>query len=328
MRAGQIVSALYLAADIGGTNCRVALAEMDSGRWRIRYRGAYPSQNYPSAEWILRDFLGACDSPVLTAAGIAVAGPIANGRAQLTNVSWHVDAAQLSAAFGLPVVLLNDFEAVAHGLPALASEDLVTLQPGIPERGAPKLLVGAGTGLGVGVLAPSGDRYQPLRSEGGHADFAPQSAIEVALMRHLADRYGHVSWERIVSGPGLEAIYGFLLAQAKQTSQPLIAAEITEAALAGTDPLAVQTLEMFVSAYGAFTGNLALTVLPQGGVYLAGGIAPRMLAKLDGGSFLHAFTAKGRFSALLAEMPVRVVTNGDVGLLGALEVARDCSGAS
>jgi len=322
-------SAFYLAADVGGTNFRVAVAELVDGRWRIRYRGAYPSQNYPSAEWILGDFLAACNELKLAAFGIAVAGPVVDGRAKLTNVPWGVDATQISAALGgLPVALLNDFEAVAHGLAVLAPGDVVSLQAGEPRSGAPKLLVGAGTGLGVGVLAPCGDRYDALTSEGGHADFAPQSAVEIALFEHLAARHGHVSWERIVSGPGIEAIYDFLLQQTHPGSKPLTAAEVTEAALTGKDPLAVQTLEMFVSAYGAFAGNLALTVLPRAGVYLAGGIAPRILGKLQEGGFLQAFKAKGRFTSLLAQMPVHIVTDGDVGLLGALEVARTCSSPS
>jgi glucokinase len=323
------MSSMYLAADIGGTNCRVAISDIQDGRWRIRYRGTYPSQSYPSAEWILRDFLGACGSPALTGAGIAVAGPVVDGRAQLTNVTWQVDAARLAAALDdLPVVLLNDFEAIGHGLSALGTEDLVTLQPGQPQSGAPKLLVGAGTGLGVGLLVPCGDQYKALSSEGGHADFAPHGDTEITLLRHLSERHGHVSWERIVSGPGLEAIYGFLREKAAEGPKVLPASEVAEAALAQTDTWAVWALETFVSAYGAFAGNLALALLPRGGIFIAGGIAPRILPKLTDGLFLRSFSAKGRFAGLLAEMPVHVVTNGDVGLLGALEAARARSGTA
>lgn len=317
------MNSLYLGADIGGTNCRVAIAEMWDDGWHIRYRGHYPSQSYPSAEWIMRDFLVACGSPTLAAAGFAVAGPVVDGTAQLTNVSWQMNAEHLGLALGdVPVVLLNDFEAVGRGLSSLAPEDLVTLQAGSPQAGAPKLLVGAGTGLGVSLLVPTDADYHPLPSEGSHADFAPQGEVEIALLRHLAERYGHVSWERIVSGPGLEATYHFVRSEAGLEPKALTAPDIAEAAMSQQDPAAAQALEIFVSAYGAFAGNLALALLPRAGVYLAGGIAPRILAKLQDGRFLRAFTAKGRFAGLLAEMPVQVVTNADVGMLGAFAAAR------
>jgi glucokinase len=317
------MNSLYLGADIGGTNCRVAVAEMEGDRWQIRYRGTYPTQSYPSAEWILRDFLVACGSPKVAAAGFAVAGPVVDGTAQLTNVSWQMSAAQLGSSLGgVPAVLLNDFEAVGRGLSSLAAADLFTLQAGAPRDGAPKLLVGAGTGLGVSVLVFADGDYQPLPSEGSHGDFAPQEEIEIALLRHLAERHGHVSWERIVSGPGLEATYHFVRAHAGLQPKELKAPDITDAALSREDPSADQALELFVSVYGAFAGNLALAVLPRSGVYLAGGIAPRILAKLEEGRFLRAFTAKGRFTELLRQMPVHVVTNTDVGILGAFVAAR------
>ena len=323
------MNSLYLGADIGGTNCRVAVAEVQEDGWHIRYRGNYPSQNYPSAEWILRDFLGACGSPTLAAAGFAVAGPVVDGSAQLTNVSWQMSAVQLGATLGgVPVVLLNDFEAVGYGLSSLAPGDLVTLQSGRPQAGAPKLLVGAGTGLGVSILVPEEGDYRPLPSEGSHADFAPSGEREIALLRHLAERHGHVSWERIVSGPGLEAIHHFVQAAAGQEPKALAAPDIAEAAMSQRDPWAVQALEIFVSAYGAFAGNLALALLPRAGVYVAGGIAPQILGKIREGFFLRAFTAKGRFAGLLAEVPVYVVTNPDVGMLGAFAAARSCSADS
>jgi glucokinase len=316
------MTALYLAADIGGTNSRVALAERHGNRWHLRFRARYPSQDHPSAEWILRDFLAACGGPVVAAAGVAVAGPVVDGTVRLTNVSWQVNAADLSASLGnLPLALLNDFEAVGLGIGSLAAEDVVTLQPGTPRQDAPRLLVGAGTGLGVSVLVPVGGGYQALPSEGSHADFAPHGELEIALMRHLVEFHGHGSWERVVSGPGLESNYAFIRKQEGAPPRAAVAAEITEAALAGSDPHAVRALELFVSAYGRFAGNLALAVLPRGGVYVAGGIAPRILSKLREGLFLQGFTAKGRFSGLMSEMPVHVVINDDVGMFGALAAA-------
>jgi len=316
------MTALYLAADIGGTNSRVALAGRERGRWHIRFRARYPSQQYPSAASILSDFLAACGGPAPAAAGIAVAGPVIDGNVRLTNVYWQVNALELAAALGnLPLALLNDFEAVGRGIDSLAAADVVTLQPGLPRADAPRLLVGAGTGLGVSVLVPANGGYVALPSEGSHADFAPQGELEIALMRNLFERHGHASWERVVSGLGLEATYAFIRSHAGQEPATLAAPEITEAALAGSDPWAVQTLEIFVSAYGRFAGNLALAVLPRGGIYVAGGIAPRILPKLREGSFLQGVTAKGRFSGLMAEMPVHIVTNDDVGMFGALNDA-------
>lgn len=316
------MTALYLAADIGGTNSRVALAARDQGRWQIRHRARYPSQQYPSAASILSDFLAGCGGPTPAAAGIAVAGPVIDGNVRLTNVSWQVNAQELRAALGnLPLALLNDFEAVGRGLDSLAATDVVTLQPGLPRADAPRLLVGAGTGLGMSVLVPANGGYVALPSEGSHADFAPQGELEIALMRHLVERHGHASWERVVSGLGLEATYAFVRWHEGHAPGALSAPEITEAARAGSDPWAVRTLEIFVSAYGRFAGNLALAVLPRGGIYVAGGIAPRILPKLREGSFLQGLTAKGRFSGLMAEMPVHIVTNDDVGMFGALNAA-------
>lgn len=316
------MTALYLAADIGGTNSRVALAARDQGRWQIRHRARYPSQQYPSAASILSDFLAGCGGPTPAAAGIAVAGPVIDGNVRLTNVSWRVNAQELRAALGnLPLALLNDFEAVGRGLDSLAATDVVTLQPGLPRADAPRLLVGAGTGLGMSVLVPANGGYVALPSEGSHADFAPQGELEIALMRHLVERHGHASWERVVSGLGLEATYAFVRWHEGHAPGALSAPEITAAALAGSDPWAVRTLEIFVSAYGRFAGNLALAVLPRGGIYVAGGIAPRILPKLREGSFLQGLTAKGRFSGLMAEMPVHIVTNDDVGMFGALNAA-------
>lgn len=316
------MSALYLGADIGGTNSRVAIAERVDGRWHMRARGRYPSPHYRSAESMFHEFLGTWSGPAPRAAGVAVAGPVIEGRARLTNVAWEVNASRLAQALGnLPLALLNDFEAVGRGVDSLAAEDLITLQPGVPHASAPRLLVGAGTGLGVSILVPTPAGYVTLPSEGSHGDFAPQGDLETALMRHLFEQHGHASWERVVSGLGLEATYAFVRRHEGHEPGTLTAAEVTAAALAGSDPWAVRTLDIFVSAYGRFAGNLALAVLPRGGIYVAGGIAPRIVPKLREGAFLHGVTAKGRFTNLMAEMPVHVVNNDDVGMFGALNAA-------
>lgn len=321
---------IYLAADIGGTNTRVALAGRDEGgRWHVRSRGRYASQSHPSAASILSDFLAGCGGPAPAAAGIAVAGPVVDGSVQLTNVSWQVNALELSAALGnLPLALLNDFEAVGRGIDSVAAADMVTLQPGLPRADGTRLVVGAGTGLGVSVLVPAQGSYVVLPSEGSHADFAPQGEVEIALMRHLFERHGHASWERVVSGMGLESTYAFVRSHEGHKPGSLTAPEITAAALAGSDPWAVRALSIFVSAYGRFAGNLALAVLPRGGIFIAGGIAPRILPKLREGPFLAGVTAKGRFSGLMAEMPLHVVTNDDVGMFGALAAAEAAAGKS
>ncbi len=316
------MTSLYLGADIGGTNSRVAIAERVDGRWQMRARNRYPSQHYPSAEAMFHEFLDTWSGPAPLAAGVAVAGPVIEGRARLTNVSWEVNASRLASALGnLPLALLNDFEAVGRGVDSLAPEDLVTLQAGVAHPNSPRLLVGAGTGLGVSILVPTPAGYITLPSEGSHGDFAPQGELEAALMHHIFKQHGHASWERVVSGLGLEATYAFVRSHEGHEPGALTGAEITAAALAGSDPCAVQTLDIFVSAYGRFAGNLALAVLPRGGIYIAGGIAPRIVSKLREGAFLHGVTAKGRFSNLMAEMPVHLVTNDDVGMFGALNAA-------
>lgn len=312
-----------LGADIGGTHSRFALAPQTEGsRQRIVRRGVFPSRSSGSLEGLLHQFLSGSAAATIAAAAIAVAGPVHAGRAVLTNLPWEVDAAKLERQLSAPVALLNDFSAVAFGLSELDADDLLTLQAGTPVHRAPRLLVGAGTGLGVAQLIHDGTAYRPLPSEGGHTDFAPQGTLQMELLRHLAQRHGHVSWERVVSGLGIEAIYEFLCERAGRIDQR-DAAEIGAAALAGSDPISIQTIDLFVAAYGAFAGNLALTLLPRGGVYVAGGVAPRILPKLTEGTFMEAFADKGRFRELMAELPVCVVRNDDCGLLGALAAARE-----
>ncbi|MFN2309329.1 MAG: glucokinase [Gammaproteobacteria bacterium] len=326
------MSARVLAVDVGGTHTRAAIAEVAGSQCQcqcqILRQQRYPSAEFPGLLPILQAFLSAGPEQP-TRGSIAVAGPIsADGQqARLTNLPWTVDGAALRETLGLDrLTLINDFAAVAHGIAALGPDDLETLQPGEPQAQAPRAVLGAGTGLGQALLAWTPAGYTVLATEGSHVDFAPQNDEQARLLRALQRDYGHVSYERLVSGPGLEFIYRFLrerrggplpeaIARAFQAGQA--APAISQAALEGTDRLAVQALDEFVAIFGAQAGNLALNSLPFGGLYLAGGIAPKILLKLRDGGFLAAFNAKGRMQPVTRRVPVQVITHPDPGLLGA-----------
>lgn len=315
-----------LAGDIGGTNARLALVELD-GAARILAEQTVPSQQVGElAPLLLRFIAGAGLPPERVCLGIA--GPVIEGRVSGTNLPWSVSEAELSEVLGIRGArLINDFAAVGYGIPLLAESDFLVLQAGsIDPRGAVGL-IGAGTGLGEGFLVRSGAGYSVQPSEGGHATFTVEDPRDWALFSFLSERYGHVSAERVISGPGLVDLYEFVggLAARRRAEaggeDP--AAAITRQALAGSDPRAVEALDLFVAAYGAAAGNLALTILATGGIYLAGGIARHIAPTLETGAFMAAFRRKGRMSALLERIPVRVILNPDVGLLGAAAVAAE-----
>ncbi len=297
---------LVLAGDIGGTKTLLLLAESDGLRPVKEER--FENRDHPDFSAILARFLGS-ERPA--SACFAVAGPVAGNRADLTNLPWTLDGHALTAELGFPVCLINDFEAVGYGIDALGAADLETLQASEPQPQGVRAVLGAGTGLGEGFMVWQGDGYKVFPSEGSHADFAPADERQEGLLHYLREKYGHVSWERVVSGPGLADIYAYLGGGAADP------AAIAEAALSGSDGAAVEALEIFISAYGAEAGNLALKLLPKGGLYVAGGIAPKILLKLKDGGFMQTFRAKGRFAGLLATIPVHVVKNPNVGLLGA-----------
>lgn len=317
-----------LSGDIGGTKTWLRLS---MGGTVLRER-RYDSTAYSGLDPMLADFL-AETKPISACFGVA--GPVQERVANITNLPWRIEADAIAAQFAIPAVsLINDFQAVAYGIEALTASDLLTLQAGQARKHAPRAVIGAGTGLGEGCLVWCDDGYQALPSEGSHADFAPADELQVELWRYLAQRHGHVSWERVVSGPGLAAIYEFLkqrgepaespqLAAAMQIGDP--AAAISEQALQHNDALSMAAVELFVAAYGAEAGNLALKILATGGVFVAGGIAPKIAAYLKTGTFLRAFLAKGRFAALLSTIPVHVVLNPQVGLLGAEVVAKQAA---
>lgn len=319
-----------LAGDVGGTNARLALVEVLDGCATIREQRTYPSRAYSGLAPIVRTF---CDEIGTRPerACIGVPCPAAEDDCLSANLPWRVDAADLAADIAIASsVLINDFTAMGHGIAFLRAEDLETLQPGEPKARAPIGLIGAGTGLGVGFLTWQGDHYEVHGSEGGHAGLAPRGERQAGLARSLEREYGRVSQERVLSGPGILATYRYLATSGVAPENAAVRAEIERGdpaavifrhALAGSDALCRHTLDVFVDALGAAAGDLALTVLARAGIYVGGGIAPRIVSYLREGVFLRAFRDKGRLSHYLARVPVRVIINPHVALLGAAAVA-------
>lgn len=316
----------YLSGDIGGTKTLLRVQHGDT----VLLQQSYPSSHYAGLDEILAVFLREAGDPAVDAACLAIAGPVFGRRVQLTNLPWVVDADALTERFGFRVLeLINDFAAVGHGVTVLSPADSVTLQVGEHESQAVRVVLGAGTGLGVAWMAWQGNGYAVHGSEGGHIDFAPSNDLQYALLDYLQQRHGHVSYERIVSGPGIVAVYEFLCDSGRGLPSDALkeamaaregAAAITRFAGQG-ESVAVQTLELFVEIYGAFAGNLALIALPRGGIYIAGGIAAKMPERMQDGRFLRAFRAKGRYEGLMQRIPVYLITNPHIGLLGAAAVA-------
>ena len=349
---------MILAGDIGGTKTQLALYDWTTERIEPLRVESFHSADYASLEEMLAEFLtppkplqaidqpeppleegpssAPPDSPLtLEAACFGVAGPVFQNHSRTTNLPWVVDGPALSKQFDIRhVQLLNDLEAMAYGILLLRPDELVTLNAGtLPSHKQAIALIAAGTGLGESILFWDGSRYRPMPSEGGHTDFAPNSDQEIDLLRYLRGQYLHVSYERVLSGPGLLAIYEYLrdakkneptwLAEKIKAGDP--AAEIAEAGLKGQAEIAKQALDLFASLYGAEAGNLALKAMAINGVYLGGGIAPKLLTKLKDGTFMKAFTNKGRYKRLMGQIPVYVVTNQHTGLLGAAAMAAGLS---
>ena len=326
-----------LAGDIGGTKTLLQISTVEG----VRLQKSFCSAAYVNLADILNEFLREAGISKISAACFAVAGPVRGRRVTLTNLPWCVDADEIAARFAIErVSLINDFEGTGLGLSALQRDDLLTLQTGQALAKGVRLVVGAGTGLGVGWLtccavdSCAGDTdndYTAHPSEGGHMDFAPCDATQVALLNYLQQRHGHVSYERIVSGTGLVTLLEFLRDSGRAVPSTQLlnkmaegdpAAAITQAAQHENELIARMALDLFVSIYGAFVGNLALLMLPRGGIYVAGGIAAKIASPMQQGGFLHAFRDKGRFANLLEMFPVHLVTNPNVGLLGARLVAQ------
>ncbi len=330
---------MLLAGDIGGTKTTLAIYTPESGPHTQVAEATLPSARYASLEDLVKDFLGTVTlpSPVDTAC-FGVAGPVVAGRARITNLPWVMDEAHLRDALGISSVrLLNDLDALAHAIPILQPDALYTLNEGEPDPAGALAVIAPGTGLGEAFLTRDGSRYYTHASEGGHADFAPSTRLELDLLSYLLDRFDHVSYERVCSGHGLPNIYAYLRDSGYAVESPALAAElaassdhtpvIVNAALAarednGTDAvrdLCVATVHTFVSILGAQAGNLALTMMATGGVYLGGGIPPRILPLLTRDRFMTAFQNKGRFAELLNRIPVYVILNPKAALLGAAD---------
>ena len=322
-------NSLLLAGDIGGTKTNLAIFSPEKGWHAPLVEQTFPSAQYPSLEAIAREFLAQQHFPI-ERASFGVAGPVVGGRATITNLPWVMDEEQLSVALHIPSVrLLNDLDAIAHAVPFLEPDDLHTLNVGQAVPGGAIAVIAPGTGLGEAFLTWDGLHYQAHTSEGGHADFAPTNPLELELLRYLQQRFPHVSFERVCSGKGIPNIYTYLKASGYAEEPPWLTERLAEA----DDPvpiimnaaldkeascdLCAATLNSFVSILGAEAGNLALKVLATGGVYLGGGIPPRILSYLDGERFLQAFRNKGRFTALLSRVPMHVILNPKIALLGA-----------
>lgn len=328
---------MILAGDVGGTKTILAFWSNPAEREPTALE-RFPSRDHASLEEIVATFVTRY-RPVVTAACFGIAGPIRDGKCVATNLPWSIDGAVLRSKLGdAPTLLINDLEANAHGLVLLGPDDIRELQQGAASAQGNRAIVSAGTGLGEAGLYWDGETHRPFAAEGGHTDFSPRNELEIDLLRYMSrDHSDHVSWERIVSGPGLFNVYRFLRDTGRGDESPAVAkriatedpsAVVSEFGLSGQDPLSVSTLTLFMSLYGSEAGNLALKIMSTGGLYIGGGVAPKNLAKMVDGTFLEAFLAKGRMRALLKSMPVRIILNDRLALLGAAKCARELASPS
>jgi len=321
---------MILAGDIGGTSTRLAAFDVGGDKPRLTAEKTYPSAKYSGLGEIVGQFV-AEHGLQLSYACCGIAGPVQDGRVKTTNLPWMIEGAALARQFGLPAfALINDLEANAWGVAALGPEDLLTLNPGAPNAHGNTAVIAAGTGLGEAGMYWDGSEHRPFACEGGHVDFAPRSDLEIELLQYLIKKFGRVSYERVVSGMGLGNIYEFLLASGRGPEVPEVAAamqgkdlaaEITRAAQERRSPVCTLALDLFVSIYGAEAGNVVLKFMALGGLYIGGGIAPKILDKLKDGTFMRAYLAKGRMQPLCEATPVRVILNPNTALLGAARYA-------
>ena len=317
-----------LAGDIGGTTTRLALFEGRGASLRKVAEAAYPSREWPSLDGPVAAFLAEAGASC-SRAGFGLAGPVQGRRVRITNLPWLVESDALAERFGLDeVALVNDLEAAAWGIGDVREDEVRVLQAGRPGATGNAAVVAAGTGLGVAGMYWDGRRHHPFACEGGHVGFAPAGDVELELLRHLEAAHGRVSWERVVSGPGLVAIRDALeavegRAPAADAAVPGdAAAAIAAAAAADPAGTAGRAVRLFAGLYGAVAGDIALTMMAAGGIWLGGGIAPKLLPVLEGGGFMGRFLAKGRMRPLVEAIPVRVVLKGDLALWGAARCAQ------
>ncbi len=316
---------MILAGDVGGTNTRLGLFEVGRGRLRFLSEKIYPSKNYKGLENILVAFLK--EKRAIAAACFGIAGPVTEEVIVATNLPWWVDIQSLQKLLSpKKMEVINDLVANAYGVSVLKKKDFETLNAGRQRKGN-QALISAGTGLGEAILFWDGKQYVPSPSEGGHAEFGPRNHIEMELFNYLSERFDHVSYERVLSGEGLYHVYQFLKDSKRFGPEPSWLSEkmkredpaeaISETARLKKSRLCVKALDLFTSIYGAAAGNLALQVMAVGGVYVGGGIAPKIIWKLKNGTFIKAFKDKGRLSRIVAQIPVRVILNERTALLGA-----------
>ncbi len=323
---------MILAGDVGGTKVELALYGFEHGQLVHVREQRFPAQEFAGLEEIVRRFLLESEAPEITAACFGVPGPVRGGRLRLTNLPWVLDSRELSTSLGIQhLFLINDLEANGYGIPELKAEQIFTLNEGDPAAVGNRALVSAGTGLGEGVLVWNGKTHVPMASEGGHCDFAARNDVEAELLAYLRKKLGgRVSWERVVSGQGVTNIYTFLR-DVKGMAEPAwlrerMAAEDPNAVIGEVgeqcgSELCAKALEMFVSAYGAESGNMVLKVLATGGMYLGGGIAPKIVKTMRDGAFMRAFTDKGRLTELLVQTPVHIILESRCALMGAAAYA-------
>lgn len=326
---------MILAGDIGGTKTNLALYSVQGSKLTPGVKRSFSSRDYPGLEPLLREFMANNTVPVRGAC-FGIAGPVVDGKSETPNLPWVLDAQEISRFLGLDSVsLINDLEATAYGVLTLDAGEFEILNEGRSQQEGNMALIAAGTGLGEAMLCWDGSGHRPSASEGGHADFAPRNPLEIELLRYLMDRFGHVSYERVVSGPGLLNVYSFLkesshLMEPSWLKDRLAEGDpgtvISKVALAKESEICIRALDLFVSLYGAEAGNLALKARAIRGLYVGGGIAPKILKKLKDGAFMQAFTDKGRFTRFLSDIPVHVVLNDEAALEGAAYFAAFRSG--
>jgi glucokinase len=325
---------MILAGDVGGTKVHLALYNFANGRLQPVRDQKFPAHDFASLDDVVKQFCSSGKEKLqdIVAACFGCPGPVRDGRLKLTNLPWVLDTRDMVKSLGIPhISLINDLEANGYGIPELAPEAIFTLHNGDPDASGHAGLIAAGTGLGEALLIWEGKAHRPIPSEGGHCDFAARSNREIALLEYLRDTLkGRVSWERVVSGLGIKNVYAFLrdvekIAEPGWLHDRMMAEDpnvvISQCAEDGSSSLCFETMKMFCGAYGAESGNIALKVLATGGMYLGGGIAPKILKTLRNGTFMQAFLDKGRLSPLLESIPVRVILDDTCALLGAAAFA-------
>jgi len=317
---------MILAGDIGGTNSRLAFFTVANGRLKPEIERVYPSRDYSGLELVVRKFVSEYKLSVGHAC-FGIAGPVSHGRSHMPNLKWTVESSVLARELGIAQVsLINDLEANAYGVAELEEKDFAVINAGAPGSEGNAAVISAGTGLGEAGLFWDGRVHRPFACEGGHSNFGPADELQIELLRYLIAEFGHVSWERVLSGPGIFNIYKFLrdtrrgeepawLTEELKQGDP--SAHVSAHGLDGKNELCVKTLEMFVSIYGSEAGNLALKLMATGGIYVGGGIAPRIISKLTKAGFMRPFADKGRMKEMLEAISVKVILNDKTALLGA-----------